>query len=430
MIQLELISNLLLIYTINMATLNILYRVFDGFERSFAAQAESFRQRHPDVDFNITPIDPEALYERMIHQKGLMQSDVDVVLLLTDWLPEVMKIGGLTRLNEYLAKNPPQDWTDGWSASLLELQCDNAGNVFALPYHDGPEMFMYRADLFEDPAEQQAFQARFGYPLRVPETWSQFRDAALFFTRPDQGLYGAMIAGLNDGHNNVYDFFIHLWSRGGRLFDENWKPVFNDSIGREALQFYADLILKDKVCPPKTLEYDSVASGVAYAAGEAAMMWNWCGFSAVAELPPSKIIGQNRVGLVPRGETGKHMSLNIYWVVGIPSSSIQKDLAYQFLRHCATPEMDKITALSGGTGVRLSTWRDPEIQSQFKYYTAIEAVHRSVESPPRIPEYPAINEVLNKMQHAVVTGAKSVDAALDEAANDVVSIMRAAGYYA
>lgn len=413
-----------------MPKLNILYRVFDGFERSFAAQAAAYRQQHPDVDFNIVPIDPEKLYEVMIRDRGALKADWDIVLALTDWLPELMKIGGLARLNDHIEAQPPQDWPHGWSPSLLELQRSANGDVYALPYHDGPEMFMYRADLFENPAEQAAFREQFGYALRVPETWSEFRDVATFFTRPAQGLYGAMIAGMNDGHNNVYDFFLHLWSRGGRLFDEHWRPAFHDAIGREALQFYANLILKDKVCPPKTLEYDSVASGIAYAAGEAAMMWNWCGFSAVAELPPSKIIGQNRVGLVPRGDgpNGRHMSLNIYWVLGIPSGSTQQALAYDFMRFCAAPEMDKITAQSGGTGVRLSTWRDPAIQQQFGYYTAIEAVHRSVESPPRIPEYPAINEIFNQMQHAVVTEAKTVDAALSDAAQHIESLMRSAGY--
>jgi len=413
-----------------MPKLNVLYRMFDGFERSFAAQAAAFQHAHPDVEFNIVPVDPEKLYDDLIKTRGIMSADWDVVLLLTDWLPEVMKMNGLTRLNDYLQRDPPPDWQSGWSASLLGLQQDDAGGIFAIAYHDGPEMFMYRADLFENPAEQAAFHERFGYPLSVPETWSQFRDAARFFTRPEQGLYGAMIAGLNDGHNNVYDFFLHLWSRGGRLFDENWRPAFNDAIGREALQFYADLILTDKVCPPRTLEYDSVASGVAYAAGEAAMMWNWCGFSSVAELPPSRIIGQNRVGLVPRGDHGKHATLNIYWVLGIPAGSQQADLAYQFLRHCATPEMDKITALSGGTGVRRSTWSAPDIQAQFPYYRVMEAAHDGADSPPRIPEYPAINEVFNQMQHAVVTGASSVDQALEDAAHAVESIMRSAGYYA
>ncbi len=414
-----------------MPTLTILYRTFDGFARAFAEQAQTFSAIHPDVDFVITPIDPEALYEHLIGQRGLLTSEADVVLLLTDWLPEALKLKGLTRLNDQLATAPPQDWPDGWSPSLLELQRDAAGNIFALPYHDGPEMFMYRVDLFENLAEQTAFQSRYGYALQVPETWSQFRDVAQFFTRPEQGLYGAMIAGRNDGHNNVYDFFLHLWSRGGRLFDEALRPAFHDAIGHEALQYYADLILVDRVCPPKTLEYDSVASGVAYAAGEAAMMWNWCGFSAVAELPPSKIIGQNRVGLVPRGDgpAGRHMSLNIYWVLGIPAGSAQADLAYAFLRHCATPAMDRITAVSGGTGVRLSTWRDAEIQAQFNYYQAIEVVHRNVESPPRLPEYPAINDVFNQMQWAVVTQTKSVGQALSDAAQAVESIMRAAGYY-
>jgi multiple sugar transport system substrate-binding protein len=414
-----------------MPTLKVLYRTFDGFARAFAEQAEAFRAARPDVQFEIIPIDPEALYHQMIDQRGLLTAEADVVLLLTDWLPEALKLKGLTGLNDRLDSLPPSDWPHGWSASLLDLQRDASGQVFALPYHDGPEMFMYRADLFEHPGEQIAFQNQYGYPLQVPETWSQFRDAARFFTRPEQGLYGAMIAGLNDGHNNVYDFFLHLWSRGGRLFDEKLRPAFHDAIGQEALQFYADLILKDRVCPPKTLEYDSVASGVAYAAGEAAMMWNWCGFSAVAELPPSAIIGQNRVGLVPRGDgpAGRHMSLNIYWVLAIPSGSTQPDLAYEFLRHCASPAMDRVTALSGGTGVRLSTWRDAKIQEQFKYYTAIEVVHQNVESPPRLPEYPAINEVFNQMQHAVVTQTKSTTQALQDAAQAVESIMQAAGYY-
>jgi multiple sugar transport system substrate-binding protein len=415
-----------------MSHLKIVYRTFDGFERAFQQQAEAFKAEHPDVTFDIQPLPPEALYEEMVAKQGLLKPDYDVFLCLTDWLPEVLKMGGLTCLDDYLRQDPPQDYPQGWSSSMHVLQTDAEGRVYALAYHDGPEMFMYRADLFENPAEQAAFADQYGYPLRVPETWSQFRDVARFFTRPAQGLYGAMIAGLNDGHNNVYDFFIHLWSRGGRLFDEHWRPTFNDAIGREALSYYVDLILTDKVCPPKTLEYDSVASGMAYAQGEAAMMWNWCGFSALAELPPSKIVGQNRVGLVPRGDgpNGRHMSLNIYWVLGIPQGSQNKDLAYAFLRHCASPEMDKVTALSGGTGVRLSTWRDPAIQEQFPYYKAIEAVHENVESPPRIPEYPAINEILNQMQHAVVTQAKTVPQALDEAAEQVALLLQKAGYNA
>ena len=48
----------------------------------------------------------------------------------------------------------------------------------------------YRADLFHDPAEQEAFKALYGYDLAPPTTGPQYYDIAAFFIRPDQGLYG------------------------------------------------------------------------------------------------------------------------------------------------------------------------------------------------------------------------------------------------
>jgi multiple sugar transport system substrate-binding protein len=347
------------------------------------------------------------------------------MLVLTDWLPELIKRGGLLQLNELLAADPPADWPHGWSESMLALQRDAAGGIYGIPYHDGPEIFHYRTDLFEDPAEQQRFAREHGYPLRPPETWSQFLDMARYFTRPNDGLYGAVVAGLNDGHNTVYDFMIHLWSRNGRLFDEQLRPAFNGPEGRLALQFYVDLLTKEQVTPPRTLEYDSVAAGVAYAAGEGAMMLNWSGFMAVAQLPPSRIINKTRCTLIPRGDgpTGRHASLNVYWVLAICAGSTQPDLAYQFLKETASPAMDKVTSLAGGSGVRLSTWNDPEVRAQFQYYEEIERIHQGIDTLPAIPEYPAINEILNQMSWAAVTGRKSVPQALDDAAAECAKLL-------
>jgi multiple sugar transport system substrate-binding protein len=41
----------------------------------------------------------------------------------------------------------------------------------------------YRKDLFENPEEQAAFKAKYGYDLKPPETYDQYRDIAQFFTR-------------------------------------------------------------------------------------------------------------------------------------------------------------------------------------------------------------------------------------------------------
>jgi multiple sugar transport system substrate-binding protein len=401
-----------------MATLKLTYRTFDGFERSFQQQTAHMAALMPGLQFESSHAGPETLYANMVEHGGCFDGSSDLMLVLTDWLPELIQRGGLLPLDGYLADNPPADWPHGWSESVLGLQRDAQGRTYALPYHDGPEMFHYRTDLFLDPAEQARFQRQYQRPLRVPETWNEFVDVARFFTRPNDGMYGTVVAGLNDGHNTVYDFMIHLWSRGGQLFDEQLQPTFHGPIGHAALQFYVDLVTKLGVTPPRTLEYDSVAAGVAYAAGEGATMLNWSGFMAVAQLPPSKIIDRTRCARIPRGDTplGRHATLNVYWVLAICAGSRQPDLAYAFLRETASPAMDKITSLAGGTGVRLSTWNDPEIQRQFQYYEVIEAVHQGADTLPALPQYPQINEILNRMSWEAVQGTKSVQQALDDAA--------------
>ena len=85
--------------------------------------------------------------------------------------------------------------------------------------------------------------------------------------------------------------------------------------------------------------------------------------------------------------------------------------------------MDKVTSLAGGTGVRLSTWNDPEVRALFQYYEELEAVHQGSDTMPGIPEYPAINEVLSRMTRDAVQGRKSVGAALREASAECAALL-------
>jgi multiple sugar transport system substrate-binding protein len=413
------------------ARLKLISREFTGFDTSFTEQAARFREHYAgwDIDKEFVPL--ETLEKRMVADRGGLTDKYDLFLCCTDWLPQVIHDRGLLPLNRYLQDDPPEGWPEAWSESLLGLQTDTNGNIYGLPYHDGPEMLIYRHDLFEDARECRAFQQQYGYPLKPPSTWRQFLDTAAFFTRPEQGMYGAVAAGFPDGHNNVYDFFIHLWSRGGEVVDEHWQPVFDDAIGEEALQYYTDLYNKWRVFPPEAKHMDSVASGDYYASGKAAMMWNWCGYAGVAEVPAlSKVVGKTSTSVIPRGDgpKGNHISLNIYWVLGIPSGSRQPDTAYRFIKHCASAAMDKVTSLAGGNGTRLSTWRDPDMLRQFPYYRHIEEIHRNVRSPLAIPEYPAIDEVFNRMVDDCVNERQTVRHALAKAADKVRRILGNAGH--
>jgi len=371
------------------------------------------------VDFDVP-----ALHAAMVDGDGCASGDWDLFLCVTDWLPSLVARDTLRELDPYLEQSPPPDWPRGWSESLLRQAADDRGRFHGIPYHDGPQMFMYRADLFEDPGERERFAREHGYPLAPPETWSQFHDIARFFTRPADDLYGCVIAAMADGHNSIYDFFIQLWSRGGRVIDGR-RAAFNSPAGREALTYLTGLI-EDGVTQPDPRAHESVLSGEYYAGGHGAMMWNWAGFAVVADMPDSQIRGKNKLGLIPRGDgpSGRHVSLSVYWALTIPRGSRNPELAWDFIRTAATPELDRVTSEEGAIGCRLSTWRDPGLQERFGAYRLMEETHRMVETLPAIPEYDAINEILNELIDDVHTRKKGVEEALDEAAERADALLQ------
>jgi multiple sugar transport system substrate-binding protein len=399
--------------------LRLLARPFEGFESALAAQIDAFVDAtDADVAVERVHLPLPEIHDRYVAGGGF-DGEFDLFLCLSDWLPAVADAGHLTPLSDRVARRPPPDWPGGWADSMRRLLRYD-GDLYGVPYHDGPECFHYRTDLFESAAEQRAFRDSYGRPLHVPKTWDEFLDVATFFTRPEEGLWGTVVAALPDGHNDVYDFLIQLWSRGGRVFDDAGDPAFHREAGVEALRFYRDLIHDHAVAPPESVEMESVDSGAFYADGGAAMMWNWAGFGALAEDPDAAVFGDTGYGLIPRADTpaGRHTSLTVNYGLTVPASSAHPDLAYEFLRHAASPEMDKLTTTSGGSGCRLSTWRDPEVLREGRFYAMVEEINTGdVRTLPAVPEYAELNAILDDaVEAAVVDLSASPRAALETAA--------------
>ncbi|NGM70504.1 sugar ABC transporter substrate-binding protein [Natronolimnobius sp. AArcel1] len=404
-----------------MPTLRFVGRPFEGFERALERQMDSFiEQADQDVEFVRDHRPLPEIHEELVETGAIADGTYDLCLCLSDWLPALADAGHLHPLDEYITDTPPVDWPEGWADSMRGL-VTYEGHVYGVPYHDGPELFHYREDLFESVAEQRAFRREYGRPLSVPRTWTEFLEVADFFTRPDEDLWGTVVAALPDGHNDVYDFLIQLWSRGGQVLDADGQPAFDDAAGHEALTFYHDLIHEHEVAPPESVELESVEAGQWYADGKAAMMWNWAGFGAMAESPDSAVFGHTNYGLIPRADTeaGLHTSLTVLYGLTIPAGSDYPDLAYDFIRHATTSEGDRITTLEGASGTRFSTWRDPEVLRANSFYSVLEEINTSaVNTLPQIPQYVELNDILDEMvAEAVVDRSETPDKALERAAD-------------
>ncbi len=406
-------------------TLKLICREQAAFELALQTQIELFESTNPGIKVECTFLPIHDHYEKMVEGNGCLTGEFDLFLACTDWLPSLIEQDKLVAIDEFFSAGKPQDWPEGWHPAMLKLVFDINHRLFGIPWHDGPEVLHYRSDLFEDHSNREAFYNEYGNELKPPTNWDEFLETAKFFTRPTEGLWGCCEAAYTDGHNNVYDFLIQLWSRGGVLIDEDLKPQFHSSVGVEALQFYVDLFHLHKVAPLECLDLGSVECGDFYASGKAAMSWNWIGFAATCELPPSKIIGSNRCTRIPAGvgPKGESVSLNIYWAVTIPSGSVNQEAAYRFLKFLSSKHCDKITSLCGANGVRLSTWRDAEILQKFSYYGVIEEVHKSTKTLPAFPEYGEINEAISRAVHRAVRLEMPVEPSLKIAAAEVADIL-------
>jgi len=393
-----------------------LVRVVVRDQPSFVLAMEKAQAKLP---IEIVSVTIEELYDDYI--RG--DTPCDIMLALTDWLPELRDSGRLCPIRatpELAVRHGEGDF----HPSLLSLcqwqepspldQSPSSRHLAAVPFHVGPEVFHYRRDLFEDPAEQDAFRKRFGRELRPPTTWSEFVEVGQHFTRP--GLWGCCFGAYPDGHNNVYDFLIHLWTRGGSLHKLDSPEAI------EALTFYRDLVTTYQIASPECLELNSIQSGGYYAQGHVAMMWNWAGFATVAET--SSIAGKNAITVIPRGDgpEGVHSSLNVFWA--LVKMSEGNELVERVFGELTNSLMDNLVGMTGNCSARRSTWSNPEMQQKFPYYAILEQAYNGARTLPAHPRWAEANHEISHAVERVMQKGEDVAIVLAECESRVRAILK------
>lgn len=376
-------------------TLRVALRAFPPFQTAISKQFDDFvRVSGADARLETVAMDLNPLHDAVIGSGGLGDGRWDIAFINTDWLAEAQAAGLLENLDPHMAASPIDDFPHGWSPSLTTMQ-RFADGFWGMPYHDGPECLIYRRDLIDV----------------VPTTWQEFHAAARAHHAPDEGRYGTVLALFPDGHNSFYDFCIHIWSRGGEPFDADGRPDFTGPEAHAALDFLRDLAGDAGAIAPNARDLDSVQSGLLFAEGKVALMANWFGFAAYADTA-----AESRVrGLVDIAPLPGNVSLNVFWLLAIGAGSAHKDLAWQFLRHCATAPMDRLTTTEGAIGVRRSTWADAEVNAGVPYYHRLDWLHEHARQMPMSPRLAEISRVVDDLMTAATTTDRPTHELLAEA---------------
>lgn len=402
-------------------TFRIAVRKFGPFERALEKIWSAFvAATGCTLRLELVPMDLHPLHQALFEGGGLADGDWDLAQVNTDWLAEAHASHAVTDLRPWLAERPPDGYPDGWTPSLLELQ-DFGDAVVGLPFHDGPEVLIVRRDLFDSETERRAFRRRHGRELRVPETWHEFVEAARFFQRPEQNLYGTAFAAFPDGHNTVYDFALQTWTHGGALEDASGLVSVDSRAARDGLELYRSILNDSSAVHPRCRDFDSVQSGFAFAAGKVAMMVNWFGFAAMCEVvPESKVQGKVDIAPIPHAPSASSASLNCYWLYVLPSGSARQETAYEFMRFAVNAENDRLLTLEGGIGCRKSTWHDAKVNRTVPYYRRLEELHRDARTLPRKANWAALAETIDGMVLQVLNTDRRVADIQQEAQREIL----------
>lgn len=375
--------------------LRVAVRRFDPFETAISELFASWTPPHgADVELDLVALDVLDLHQQLLTDRGLSDGAFDVAFLVTDWLPQAIEEGHLLNLQSRVHTLIP-DHDNAWPASLRAFQQTDDG-IYGIPYHDGPECLVYRRDLFEDRKNREGFRREHGRELEVPRTWDEYLEVVRWFSDPNGGRFGTVVAAYPDAHNTVYDFCLQVWSRGGQIVGANGRPTLDTPQAQAGLDWYRALVSDPQLTHPDATQIDSVRSGEIFAAGDVAIMQNWFGFAANAQVARDSVVrGKVSVAPVPAGLGGSVTSFLVYWVLAIAAGCSQPDLAFDFVKHATSADADVLTTLRGGIGCRSSTWTDPSVLEHIPFFDQMAELHTIARTLPGDPQIAALAEIID-----------------------------------
>lgn len=176
-----------------------------------------------------------------------------------------------------IANDVHRDFTAASIQSYSEYPA-GSGRYYGVPVEGDALGWAYRKDLFENPDNMAAFEARYGYELDVPSSFDAMRDIAEFFHDPDNGFYGISIYGDN-GYDSLVMFAEQMiWSFGGELGDYAANEVdgyLNTRASADGIEMYKELFA---FTPPAFNDAFFVKANDAFTAGIVPMTCNYFAF--------------------------------------------------------------------------------------------------------------------------------------------------------
>jgi multiple sugar transport system substrate-binding protein len=391
-------------------------------------------------------------YQKMMTSFTLGSGSYDVVLFPVGYVGDFAGGGYLVALDNYIKKDPLIKWDDIMPV-YRERIADWGGKIVCVPIDGDLHTTVVRTELLQNPDYRAKFKQKYGYEIKLPDTWDEYYNLCEFANGWDwdgdgKVEYGAGEA-MNKGGQSYWIFLSRalpyscIEGQPGTVFDpDTMKPLINNPGFVKALEDWKKLL---KVSIPGTTNMDVTETREIYITGDVCGTIDWGDVPELSAADPgSKIKGHFATIINPgvkkawNGKTGKWQDFPKAnkapflafggWAFGIVDGSKNADLAYKFISYVSTPERSLVAVLNPRSArqpyrkshfANLAKWKEFGFTDPAKEY--INAVnetlaHPNVRTDLRIPGTARYYDALDAGIARVLAGELSAQKALDDVA--------------
>lgn len=383
----------------------------DRWKMLIPSALNELRMRHPNLNIQIN----YTVYPYNDARSEMLKSmangtSIDIISLDQIWLGEFANKSYIVDLT-----NRSNSWggLSDWYQSNLDGNLYK-GKIYGIWAWTDIRSIWYWKDLLNQS----------GVDPNSLKTWDGYIQSAkkLNSALEQRNISGIELVGGPGSQNEWYPF---LWMLGGDIIAQKpghptkgdyWFPTYNSTNGVKALQFFKQLI--DANVKPITINFEKEFADKNYA--------EMLGGSWLPGYFPNltKQDIEDKIGMIPMfpvpTEGTNTASIMGGWLLSIPQTSINKDLAWELITIMLKPEiLSPVLAKLGYLPTQISIGEGPystPLRNSIPYYDELVNMIYYGHARPNIPEYPLIADQVRQAIDDVYNGTKTPKESLNDAA--------------
>jgi multiple sugar transport system substrate-binding protein len=358
----------------------------------------AFQKANPKIKVTPTFVAYEALHDKIV--TAAPAGTYDVVLIDVIWPPE---FATKSEVVDVTGRFPANWQTDIFPGALQTAQYQD--KFYGVPWILDTKYFFNNKDMLSKVGVDSA-----------PTTWDEVVSAATDLKSKGIVKY-PLVWSWAQAEAVICDYAQLLGAYGGQFLDSSGKPAFNAGGGLAALEFMKKT-LDDGISNPASTESLETDVVKIISQGQAAMALNWTFMFALANDPSqSEVAGQIGIAHTPVGPSGAGPSCNGSMALSIASGSKHPEEAWKLIEFMTSQTIqDQYAKLS--LPIWKSSYDDPQVVSTAgaEVVAAAKSQLNDMILRPQVPAYNEASAALQLEIQNALTGAKTPQQALDDAA--------------